>query len=483
MCYYATYYLPPLMNKLLISIMLITISLSGFAQRFAQYNTGTLYDSFENPSQAAFIPDSSRQFAINVIPNFNANLYVKGNAQYTLKSRLFLGRYNNDAFTVGQNNYNNALVNANVYVGMIRMFTSLSGKQEVGLSYQIKGSGRGHVTDETVSLFSGLDEFKQGQNSNVFNNKAFYEAYHQFSINYREKVTRNFSVGAKLSLLSGIGYNNLDIQESNLNVNQAANTASWRLRGVFQSTYRLGEFRKRDLLPTFQHPGAAVSLGATYIAPGGIILQGNLKDLGFIRWGANALTYNFNRANTITGRTPAEFERNVENALTNIIETRPSAGAFYKPIVGRAEFSAAKKFQLGSIGYLPTLIVSKQVYGFGTAGAWVNQIQFDNLSTSLSGILNEDKLFDLGLQFMYKSPNFDFFVGSEQLTRSFNLLSASKENEDAITKSMSHSGGSLYLGFSFKFGKRIERWKNDSYYYNGSEQGPLGRAWNKAFNK
>jgi len=474
------------MNKILISLLLISISLTGYAQRFSQYNTGTLYDSFENPSQAAFIPDSSRQFAINIIPNFTLNTYLKGNAQYTLKSRLFLGRYDNSAVTVGQNQYNNVLANVNVYVGMIKMFTSLSGKQEVGLSYQIKANGRGQVTDETIALLDGIRKFDKSSYTDIFNNKAFYESFHQFSITYREKVTRTLSFGVKLSALAGIAYQKVNIVQSNITFNKQQDAAFLAMRGLFQSTYALGEFHKRDLLPSFDHPGAAVSFGATLVGPAGIIMQGNIKDLGFIRWGANATTYyvgNNVPPVRINGLSTPQRETNVTNALTNLFERRPLTGAFYKPIVGRAEFSAAKKFMFGSITYLPTAIVSKQVYGYGTAMALVNQLDFGGIGASLSGIYNEDNLFDMGLQVMYKKPNFEFFVGSEQLGKTFNLNSARGDNESAITKTMSHSGGNVYLGFSFKFGKRIERWKNEGYYYNGSEQGPLGRAWNKAFNK
>jgi len=478
------------MTKLLICCLLSLFSFAAYAQRFAQYNTGTLFDSFENPSQAAFIPDSSRNIAFNfLIPNFTINTYLQGNTQYTLKSRLFLGKYNNEAITVGQNQYNNALANVNVYLGMLKLYTSVGGRQEIGISYQIKGNGRGHVTDETVALFNGIQKFTGNNYVDIFNNKAFYESFHQFSATYREKVTKDFSVGIKLSLLSGIAYNNLKIDESALNIIDrgtnnppAGGTADWRLKGIFQSTYQLGKFSKRSLLPTFKNIGLAGSIGATYIAPGGIILQGNLKDLGFIRWAGNATTYTFNNTTRIQGLNTTRRETNVSDALTRLIEKMPETKAFTKPIVGRAEFSAAKKFQFGTITYLPTAIVSRQVYGYGTAAALVNNVQFGSFGTTVSGIVNEDKLFDLGLQLMYKTPNFEFFIGSEQLNRSMNLYSASGENEDAITKTMSHSGGSIYLGFSFKFGKKIERWKTESYYSNGGEQGPLGKAWRKAFN-
>ena len=69
-------------NILLIFFLLLSSAVKIFAQQFSQYNTGTLYDSFENPSQRAFIPDSSKQYAFNLlIPNFNGNFTFSGDEQ------------------------------------------------------------------------------------------------------------------------------------------------------------------------------------------------------------------------------------------------------------------------------------------------------------------------------------------------------------------------------------------------------------------
>src|SRR5258708_13021887 len=95
------------MKKILLVLCLLFFTVKIFAQQFSQYNTGTLYDSFENPSQRAFIPDSSKQFASNFfVPNFNGNFVLNGNAQSTFTSRIFLNVYDNSAFQIGQNNYN-----------------------------------------------------------------------------------------------------------------------------------------------------------------------------------------------------------------------------------------------------------------------------------------------------------------------------------------------------------------------------------------
>ncbi|MGZ3820601.1 MAG: DUF5723 family protein, partial [Mucilaginibacter sp.] len=69
------------MKKILLIFCLFLFAVKGFSQQFSQYNSGTLYDSFENPSQRSFVPDTSKMFAFNfLVPNFDANFYLKGDA-------------------------------------------------------------------------------------------------------------------------------------------------------------------------------------------------------------------------------------------------------------------------------------------------------------------------------------------------------------------------------------------------------------------
>src|SRR5215216_1626733 len=118
------------MNKIYILLFFLLISFSVSAQQFSQYNTGTLYDSFENPSVRSFIPDSSRQYAFNFfIPNFNANAYITGNIQQALKNRLFATKpsYEAKALKIGKGKYNHVNANVNAYGLMLKTFTSLNG--------------------------------------------------------------------------------------------------------------------------------------------------------------------------------------------------------------------------------------------------------------------------------------------------------------------------------------------------------------------
>src|SRR5258707_4955907 len=114
------------MKKILLVLCLLFFTVKLFGQQFSQYNTGTLYDSFENPSQRAVVPDTSKKYASNFfIPNFNFNFFLSGDVQATLKTRAFLFRYDNSKLQIGQDKFNMANANANVYFLMLRMFYSL----------------------------------------------------------------------------------------------------------------------------------------------------------------------------------------------------------------------------------------------------------------------------------------------------------------------------------------------------------------------
>src|ERR1700749_1584376 len=115
------------MKKILLLSCFILLAARGFSQQFSQYNTGTLYDSFENPSQRSFVPDTSKRYAFNfVIPNFNADFYLTGDVQSSLINRAFGGKYNNSAIEIGNNKFNNININANAYALMFKIFGSLN---------------------------------------------------------------------------------------------------------------------------------------------------------------------------------------------------------------------------------------------------------------------------------------------------------------------------------------------------------------------
>ncbi len=299
------------MKKILLVLCLLFFTVKIFAQQFSQYNTGSLYDSFENPSQRAFIPDSSKQYATNFLfPNLNFNAFLSGDAQATLKSRLFLNMYNNSALKINQGKNNLASLNANVYLVMFKTFTSLKGDEEMGFSWQVKAEGQGLFTDETMAALNGTQSFVSGNNyNNIFNDNYSYQTYHQFSFTYREKFDKTFSFGVKISALLGIEYQKLNITNSNAVYDNLKDTVGLALKGKYYQSFVPGNFTKQDYLPEFRNPGLSISIGTTYKTEDGFTLQGNIKDLGFIHWSTRSHIYDFDNSAVIQGLINAETGR------------------------------------------------------------------------------------------------------------------------------------------------------------------------------
>lgn len=473
------------MKKILLVLLLLTSTIKIFGQQFSQYNTGTLYDSFENPSQKAFITDSSKQFASNFfLPNLNINFYITGDAQATLKSRQFTGRYDNSALIINGGRYNHASLNANNYDLMFKMFSSLNGDVELGISLQTKFEGRGLFTDESIALLNGFGSFKDDSYAEVFNDNYYFQTYHQLGFTYREKINKQFSIGVKLSALMGVQYEKLNINHSQIAFDKIDDSAILGLSGTYYSNYIPGHLIARDYLPNFRNPGAAITLGGTYRTEDGFVIQGNVKDLGFIHWSSRSHIYTFDNVDQIEDLSTVKRESNVYDAVTHIIHSNPVSGSFTSSIDGRGELSVNKMFWIDDnkeFKYSPTLIASKELFNNGFTGALVNPFQYKKYILTLTTTYDDMKLFNLGAQFMIQTPNFEFFLGSDKLTQTLSLASAQINKSPTQTFSNgSFSGASFFLGVSFKFGPVIEHPMNASTIPMG-EKGFLGRLWGRIF--
>lgn len=474
------------MKKVLLIFTLLLFTVRLFAQQFSQYNTGTLYDSFENPSQRAFIPDSSKQFASNfLLPNFNGNFFIKGDAQATLKTRAFQNRYDNSALVINQAKYNYGLGNLNIYLLMVKMYTSTAGDEEVGLSWQTKAEGRANIPDDVVAAFNGPSSFADNTlYINNFTGGYTHQMYHQISLTYHEKFNSHFSFGAKLSSLLGIEYQKLNIIGSQASFDNTTNTAMIALNGRFVSAYIPGKFNGRDFLPTFRNPGAAITTGMTYKSEDGFIIQTNIKDLGFIHWNSRSSIENFNGFTTVTGLDSKHREDSLYRKVRDVIRGHGIISAFNAPIDGRAEVSVNKSFWLDDdkeFRYSPTLVAQKSLFNQGFVGALVNPVSYKKYSLALTTSYNDLKVLQLGLQFMMQKANWDFFIGTDQLTTSPALVSAQLSKSTTTSYSNgSYSGGSFFLGFSLKFGPLIEHDMNSSSMHTG-EKGFFGRLFGRFF--
>jgi hypothetical protein len=205
------------------TIIILGINNTTFAQQFSLYNSRTLYDSFENPSQRAYQVDTSKRFAFNFfIPVISINSSFSGPAQSAFKTLLYDGMFNGSDITIGENKLNNITLNSNNYVAMLRMLKSVKKYQELGLSWQIRNDGRAEVSNEIFAVFDDYRLFNSNSVQNILNLNGYNQSYHQFSFTYRQNYTKHLAIGAKLSLLSGISYTKLKVRQSEINLDEPA---------------------------------------------------------------------------------------------------------------------------------------------------------------------------------------------------------------------------------------------------------------------
>jgi len=474
------------MKKILLIFCLLFIAVKGFSQQFSQYNTGTLYDSFENPSQRAFVPDTSKTYAFNfLIPNFDANFLLKGNAQASLVSQIFGGKFNNSALKIGNGSFNNVNFNANAYAVMFKLFASLNGDEEIGIFAETKAEGRGGFSDESVALFNGPAAFPNNVYDNIFNDNYHYQIYNSIGFSYREKLTDHFAVGFKLGLLMGINYNRLNIYESHVSFDNVNDVAAISLRGRYYVSKGPGKFDSRSYLPTTRSPGAQISIGTSYKTDDNITFQANIKDLGFIHWYSSSYNSGFNNTATVTGLSGLPPKKQVDslyNTIFKLLSSNQKVGSMTTYTDGRFELSATKSYYLddnNSIKYSPTLIASKELLYNGFTGAMVNHFQYKTYHVSVTTSYDNQNLFNVGLQLMLKSHNNEFFIGSDRLMQTVGLAGTSGASATSYSNGP-YTGADIFMGFSLKFGPVIEHPLNSSIIPIG-QKGFLGRLWNRLF--
>lgn len=480
------------MRKCILVCCFFLATIKAFGQQFALYNTGTLYDSFENPSQRAFIPDTTKQFAFNfLIPNLDANFLLSGHGQRALITRAFHSYYNTANLVTGAGNYNHLKANANDYLFMLKAFTSENGDQEMGIAFNTRIEGRGIATDESISFFNGFNKFPQNFYANIFNDNYQLQAYHQLSFTYREQIDRRLSVGFKLSALAGIYYNQLNITQSSVTFNRAAEQARLSLGGTYRASSQKGESNFEKAFPLLINPGAAFSLGVTYFDENGFKWQGNIKNVGFISWNSKSYTNTFSGSSLISGFSSPQRETAIEHGVDSISQGGQSRHSFITPTNGLLELSVNRTYWLsedGNVKFSPTLIASKELSYNGFTAALDAPVQFGKHSVALTSTYDELKLFNIGLQYMKKSDNAEFFIGSERLFATGSFISeAIKSGQGAQTQNKTplkaFTGMDFYIGASFKFGPLIERRMNSSGIGPEGDGGFFSKIWHGIFGK
>ena len=369
---------------------------------------------------------------------------------------------------------------------MFKAFTSLEGYSEIGISAQTHFELRGLFTDESVALFNGPAALPANHYDNVFNNSGTYQAYHQLSFSYREKIDKSFAIGAKLSLLMGIRYQKIDVKQSQIDIDRPNDQALLTMSGRYLLNYIPGEFTTHDFIPTLRNPGAAISIGTSLRTRDNFNIQFNLKDVGFIHWSDRSYTYNFSGTDTIKQLSSNRREHNIYDAAKKDVKTNEVVGSFVTPTNGKFEMSANKVYWLdydSHLKYSPTLILSKEVFFSGFAAALVNPVSYQNYTATLTTSYNNYKIFSLGGQFMVKTPNVEFFIGSERLIPTGRLAFAATKNTSQINYQSSYAGADLFFGVAFKFGRLIEHPLNASYIPLEDSPGFLKRLYYKIFKR
>jgi hypothetical protein len=371
---------------------------------------------------------------------------------------------------------------------MLKLYTNLSGDVEMGFSAQTRVESKALLTDESVQFFAGPSNFPRDSYQDIFNNHYQLQMYDQLSYTYRERINKQFAVGFKLSYLSGVQYNKIDVASSSVQFNRVPDenneqSATVAMQGRYYHSYVPGRLSGRDFLPTFRNPGASITMGANYRTEDGITIQGNIKDLGFIHWNKRSTVSDFNNSTVIHGIDGANREDSIYNSSYKLLRSGATVGSFSTKTNAKAELSVTKNYWLDdekTIRYFPTLIAQKEMFYPGFTGAMVNSVQKNNLVFTLSASYDDYKLFNLGTQFMFKSPNAEFFIGTERLLNTAGLTMAALNSNSQINKNGNYSGADLFFGFSLKFGRTIEHPMNASYMPMG-EKGFFGRLFGRIF--
>ena len=434
------------MKKRVLLLLLTFWNLGTHAQQFGMYNTGTLFDSFENPSHKIFKVDSSRKYASNLlIPTIALDGTFTGPAQQSFKDLVFTSLINGD-LPIGENKSNTLVVNSNQYLLMFKIFKNIYWNREIGFSWQIRQSGNIRATNESLVLLDNIRRFSAPEDfkPDMFNNRGYNQLYHQFSMTYREDLTRRIGLGAKLSALSGVVYNKFDIKRSDIRLEESGYAVN--LNGTYRSSFGFDTLDLSAVIPDFKNPGISVSLSANYKAPGGWYLMGNLKDLGLIRWNRASYKYDFSGDVLVDNTNTSGARRDMLKDVKEFLMRSSAQGSILAPTNSKAEVLLEKDLDW----YRPNLILSKSLFYPDGDAVLVNHFRARNYLFSVSGGYSLQNYLKLGGQAMYKTPNFELFLGSEQLFKTY------YSGKNAIFKTSANGRGytaaSIYFGLGLKFG-------------------------------
>ena len=123
---------------------------------------------------------------------------------------------------------------------------------------------------------------------------------------------------------------------------------------------------------------------------------------------------------------------------------------FYSPMNGKIEVLVSKNFG----AYHPNFLLSKNIWYPGGQATLINNLLIKNHVLSLTPSYNFLKFMNVGGQYLYKTPNFEFFIGSDQLFQTISFAKAAIHSDATAIKGSLSMG--FYMGLSAKIGRLME---------------------------
>lgn len=438
------------MKKFLLALVAFLGLQTAQAQQYALFGSKTMFDAFENPSQKSFTLDSSRKFSSNFfLPYFGANAINKGQSKFAIRKLSQEGVYDTESIPIGTGENNLFFENSNIYVAAFRLFKSYKYQKEMGFAWQIRSDAHVDYTNETLVIFEDYRRFNQGQEYfDIFNTKGYQQTYHQFSFTYRENWDKRLAFGAKVSLLSGIAYNKLRVTDSYFYIDPATEDLYLGLAGSYYGSFsRTDEVNKKMLIPNFKNPGLSLSFGTNYTTKKGLFLMTHVKDLGFIWWRNNTKSATINQIDQIEN---SRFGQDYTNEqIKDIFRAAEQSKKFLAPTNAKIDVYASKRFGF----YKPAFAISKNLFYKGGDVAFINEFTVNNFSGSVTPLYNLNNVAMLGVQAKYQTPNFEVFLGTDNLiATSFQTIGTIKKD---ATVGSGPNGASFYMGVGIKFGNVV----------------------------
>ncbi|OAQ40582.1 hypothetical protein A5893_06460 [Pedobacter psychrophilus] len=436
------------MKKCLLLIFIIFSVFKISAQNFSLNHSGTLYDSFENPVEQSFQKDFSRKYAITILPSLFMFGNFEGEAQTAFKKYAFTRVFGASSFS-DFSKKNNLIYDASLYLFSFKIFKTTNYNREIGISLKFKDEGNINISNGTFALLDDFSNFKQTNYSNILNSEGINQSYWQLALNYRENYNERWGFGAKISLLNGSLYNKLDINSSKLTIDSDTSYTAG-LQGQYKSSFGTDNLSYSKLLPNLKNFGTAISAGASYTSKNGIYLSLNIRDLGFIHWSKKSSVYNFDDNFTVNGANRLGANNRFFSSFEKILNVSQSNENFYSLIDTKTTFTASKDFDF----YQSTFVFNKSTFNKAGQIALVNNFKKNAFNISINPVYDLVSDWNLGSQFMIKSPNAEFYIGSDQVFPTYYF------SKGFITKNENIGNGnprlSFFIGLNMKFGKKMQ---------------------------